>query len=532
MLLRLFSNNIRCFKSHPLPKCSSILSSTHNDTLIHPLLLQQNIKFSLSAPLTSKKAGARGTLKTQTKTHTSNRTTATDVDRIEDNEHNERNQEMLLQSMTDPATYNRDDTFVKEASDAGYIENVEAPIKKKKIYDDERYAYMIKKHLNNGRLQDAINVLEIQMIEKDGIKPSTYIYNLLISGCARTGSSKKAFHLFTNMQQSGVKLTEATYTTMFNACSTCPWPHAGLNQARRLREIMLGNGHQPNVSNYNVMIKAFGRCGDLTTAFQLVEEMESKNFPIGVGTHNFLLQACITDANFGFRYALMVWHKMYRQRGLVPDLYSFNLMLRCVRDCSIGDIETMQQVISDILIESRFDDDKQSKTDNHLIEPRQDFVQTQTAESNETVDAPNLVTRFPHLGSLVVLSEVNKPEDRLSLLGGVKGILNEMKELRVQPDIRTFTVLLDVIPSTNTAEDEITEIIRKHNIDCDIGFLNTLIRKKSMRLDYDGATSIFHFIKTAGLKPNIVTFTAWAMGCRNVEEAGEVLTEIENRGMR
>ena len=42
------------------------------------------------------------------------------------------------------------------------------------------------------------------------------------------------------------------------------------------------------------MIKAFGRCGDLQTAFSLLDEMKAKRVPISTYTFAMLLQVCHT----------------------------------------------------------------------------------------------------------------------------------------------------------------------------------------------------------------------------------------------
>ncbi|XP_037043514.1 pentatricopeptide repeat-containing protein 1, mitochondrial-like [Bradysia coprophila] len=513
MLPRLFCNNFRRLKLGALPNGSLKVPNSHNSTLVPPILLQQNIvNFSLSGPVTTKNT------KLKTPTNKAPSKSATDGDRVE---YNIRDEEMYLQSLNDPDTFqSRDYGYLKESVVPGYtVQSTLIENRKRNPLTEEQYAYRIKKHLNNNRLKEAIDVLEIQMIEQDQVKPKTYIFNLLISGCAHAGSSSKAFNLYTKMQQYGVNVTNATYTSLFNACANGPWPHDGLNKARRLREILLEKNYEPNAPNYNAMIKAFGRCGDVTTAFKLVDEMESKDLDIQVGTYNFLLQACISDVNYGFRHALMVWNKIY-QRRLLPDLHSFNLMFRCVRDCSIGDIKTMQQVN---LLGSTLDSDEQSKiNDNQLL--------NNDSQSSEIIDeAPGLVSHFPQLGSLAGPHEVKTPEDRLLLLGGFKGILNEMEKLQVRPDVKTFTALLDVVPST--AEHEIIESIRKHNVKCDIGFFNCLIKKRSMRLDYDGAKGVLNVMETAGLRPNIVTYAAMAMGCRNIDELRDFLTEVHKSRM-
>jgi len=62
-----------------------------------------------------------------------------------------------------------------------------------------------------------------------------------------------------------------------------------------------------NVCIYHLyLLLAFGRTGDLLTAFSLVDEMLTKKYKLKDETFNFLLQACISDKEAGFRHALLV----------------------------------------------------------------------------------------------------------------------------------------------------------------------------------------------------------------------------------
>uniref|UniRef100_A0AAG5D7T7 PROP1-like PPR domain-containing protein n=1 Tax=Anopheles atroparvus TaxID=41427 RepID=A0AAG5D7T7_ANOAO len=408
-----------------------------------------------------------------------------------------------------------------------------------------QYADLIKDHLKNNRIREALDVIEVRM-KQDRVKPVNYHFNLLIGGCARVGYSKKAFQLYNKMKQHGLKVTGGTYTSLFNACANSPFLGDGLNKANHLREVMLEKGYEPNESNYNAMIKAYGRCGDLKTAFQLADEMVARRLQLGTDTFNFLLQACISDQEYGFRHALLVWHRMHRMR-IRPDRYSFNLLLRCVRDCQLGDLETTEQVIEQIMRDSLgnrkqkqlSEETGQQHSDTSVTElPSEDMANNVVTIRQELSDrvhhegAPDLLSSDPHLGSLVKLGEVRKPEDRLLLLGGSSNVFAEMKRCGVEPDIRTVTEMLDVVPPTYAAEKHLLATIKQLKIRCDVDFFNILIKKRSMRFDYEGAREVLYMIEAANLEPDIVTYGVLALGCQTQDEAKSLLKMMQEADVR
>lgn len=88
------------------------------------------------------------------------------------------------------------------------------------------------------------------------------------------------------------------------------------------------------------------------------------------------------------------------------------------------------------------------------------------------------------------LSEVEKPEDRLLLVGGCSGFLKNMSDNNCKPDIKTFTQLLDNIPNTVVAEEHLLASMKAHGVKPDVDFYNLLIRKRSFRFDYESAKVI------------------------------------------
>ena len=441
---------------------------------------------------------------------------------------------------------------------------ISRPTRRIKKLSTKEYARMIKEHFINHRVKEALEVVEVRMLKEDRVKPENYIYNLLISGCAKAGYTRKAFQLYTKMRQRGLKVKESTYTSLFNACANAPSRQDGLTRAIRLRESLLEKGYEFNVRNYNAMIKTFGHWGDVKTAYILADEMRDKNLPMGAETFNFLLQACASDEKHGFRHCLLTWHRM-QQRNIEPDYYTFNAVLRCVRDCGFGDLESMEKVLQQILGEAQatkqlteskeniqctqLNDNSNAKSKESIesIEPSSttdklntDLTLSGNANQNAlqintqatSLELPNLLAAQPHLGSMVTLQEVQKPHERFLLVGGLTGFLELMKSRNITPDIQTFTTMLEVIPPTNTAEKQLLTAIRKIGLKADIDFFNILIKKRAMRFDYEGGKEVLSMIRTAGLHPDIVTYGVLALGCTTVESSRELLDQMRHSGIR
>ncbi|CAH0547474.1 unnamed protein product [Brassicogethes aeneus] len=412
----------------------------------------------------------------------------------------------------------------------------------------KQYADLIKGHLRKRKIKEALDVLEVKMLKEDKVKPESYIYNLLLGGCGRVGYTKKAFHLYNDMKKRGLKVTEGTYTALFNACANSPWPQTdGLSRAKHLQEIMIEKQYNPNDTNYNAMIKAFGRCGDIPTAFNLVDEMITKQMPIKIDTINFLIQACITDKEAGFRHALLVWRKLVNKR-IKPDIYTYNLMLRSIKDCGLGDLETTTDVIKKIVSEGeskmnsvRQIEDKETipLLNTNINEKSNEQLTVQVVDNTNKLPAhketslrPNLMANTPYLGNIISLSEVLKPEDRLLLVGGFPGFIKSMEDHKCSPDLKTFTQLLLAIPGTLSAENELLAVIKKMKVKPDIDFYNMLIKKRSMRCDYAGAKDVLKLIDRINYYPDLVTYGVLAIGCQTREEAVELIMTIKDAGFR
>ncbi|XP_046968455.1 pentatricopeptide repeat-containing protein 1, mitochondrial isoform X1 [Vanessa cardui] len=425
-----------------------------------------------------------------------------------------------------------------------FLQNI--PLNSQKL-STKQYADLIKQYLKYKRIKDAIDVLEIKMLKEDRVKPENYIYNILIGACAEVGYTKKAFKLFNDMKRRALKPTGDTYTCLFESCINSPFPSYGLKMATHLRNLMIEKGVEPNITIFNVMIKTFGRLSDLPTAFKIVDEMIAKKIKIRVHTFNHLLQACIANKESGLKQALIVWRKMLKMKEK-PNLYSFNLMLKCVKDCNLGTKDDVLDIIGIIqehnllldvkpqqlqieanpktgashsnidLVETKLLDGKDKELNSRAeYNSTKDIIEmNDTQENNSSVGClnqdgihieliqsqkkllpqipertlPNLLSKLVNINEVLAFKDVHTAQDKFAMIGGQDDFLKEMEVYSVKPNIKTFTQMLYVIDDSIEAENKLMATMKLLKIKADIDFYNMLIKRRCLRLDYNNAIEV------------------------------------------
>ena len=216
------------------------------------------------------------------------------------------------------------------------------------------------------------------------------------------------------------------------------------------------------------------------------------------------------------------------QRGIKPNIYIYNLLLRISRDCGIGDPE----VASRLLLKPRMDNQmkklpastkngkgqrsyqppvEESKGQTHPEEMIQvtplevkaserqvapTYMESPPHESEDALNRslvhrqeqlPNLLDLSPDFSRVQSLLNVSTPSDRQALLGGATGILDSMKSHGVIPDVKTLTLLMEGLPMTSWDEDRLLDAIDEYKVKVDVDFFNAVIRRRSRRADLEGA---------------------------------------------
>lgn len=427
----------------------------------------------------------------------------------------------------------------------------------------------------NIDLKQALEILEVEM-KLEYVKPIPEIYKLLIHACGNKGYCDKAFELYRQYTARRFPINHGIFSDLFNSCANCPKDEdnsiiksRALQHAKKLYLKINANssGHFPPVL-YNNMIKAFGRCGEVEYAFDLLDKMGEKRIKVDASTINHVLHACINDKNSGLRHALMLWRKM-RRFNIKPNVQSYNLLLRATKDCGIGDPQFLQDVLLEAmsskdvrLLKKKFHNDNlievnqsqklsasKSKDVNDKI--RQDKSEMDEDSSNSTslstqwplvstknseVVLPNFLSPKPNFDSdhgIIGLSEdaLKSPENKFLLFGNLTEFLNLMVTVdHIKPDIKTISQLLHCIEPKD--EYLLIESIKKYKITTDIDFFNQLMRKRVARYDMALARSTLNDINDFDLAPDIATFGCLAMTCNSDKTTFKLLKDMHEYGIK
>ncbi|NXT77412.1 PTCD1 protein, partial [Zapornia atra] len=462
------------------------------------------------------------------------------------------------------------------------------------------YFLQCKALIKGGKLAEALELFDVQMLKEERVQPEESNYTILIGGCGRAGYVKKAFRLYNDMKKRGLTPTEATYTALFNACAESPWKDSGLQSALKLRQQLQSKNEELNLITYHALLKVCALCSDLRMCLDVLKEIVHKGHVLTAETFSFLLMSCIKESESGFRYALQVWREMSKL-GIKANSHTYNLMLRAARDCGIGDpavaselllqpphenspqlrlgpgklkvkserkrrweraaalqlaVEAMEKQIlqeqPEELIQEQNKDGNQAEREPSALsspsvahsrtgallrggqdkmkqEPQQEPAQL--SQKQHFCNLPNLLdSRVPNR-AVVSLRAAATPADRLALMGGVEGFMKKMKEDNAEPDIKTFTLLAELVEPQSPSESSLLALLDEHKVKVDVTFFNTLIRKRSKQGDLEGAKSLLPALVQRGLSPNLQTFCNLAIACNQEKDGLQLLSDLKRSGV-
>ena len=125
-----------------------------------------------------------------------------------------------------------------------------------------------------------------------GVRPSTFLYNTLISKLAKARRSDDALYYFHEMRVNGVEPSSVTFGTIINAC--CRVGNEAL-AVKYFNEMENDKHFQPRIAPYNTMLQFYVQTKqDRTEALRFYEKMRGQVLTPSAHTYKLLIDAYAT----------------------------------------------------------------------------------------------------------------------------------------------------------------------------------------------------------------------------------------------
>jgi len=179
------------------------------------------------------------------------------------------------------------------------------------------------------------------------VAPDLVTYSTVIKGYSVKGELEPAMQLFTLMRKRGIKPDGILFNSILDGCAH--------KQMRTLTEQVLADmeeeGVNPSNFTLSILVKLYGRCGDIDQAFDVVETYPKKyGFELNAQVYTCLMSACISNKQLS--KALQVLEQM-KMASCPPDGKTFQTLLNgCLKH---DELEHAVKIVDDVLSPSASD---------------------------------------------------------------------------------------------------------------------------------------------------------------------------------
>ncbi|NWS13099.1 PTCD1 protein, partial [Pachyramphus minor] len=369
-------------------------------------------------------------------------------------------------------------------------------------------------------LQSALKLR--QQLQSKNEELNLITYHALLKVCALCSDLRMCFDVLKEIVQKGHVLTAETFSFLLMSCIKDS--ENGFRYALQVWKQMTELGIKGNSHTYNLMLRAARDCGigDPILASELLlrppENSPQLRLPPGKQKERMRNRRNKGSESVPVRLDVEAMEKeLFQESSVQPE-------------------EVIQQRNKDV---NQAEEGPDSPSVTHsragaLMRRGHSEMELEQAHPSQELPfckLPNLLdSRMPD-PAVISLGTVATPSHRLALMGDVEGFLNKMKEDNAEPNIKTFTLLAELVEPQSPSESSLLALLDEHKVKVDVTFFNTLIRKKSKEGDLEGAKSVLPGLVKRGLSPNLQTFCNLAIACHQERDGLQLLSDLKRSGI-
>ncbi|NXC78566.1 PTCD1 protein, partial [Anhinga anhinga] len=374
-------------------------------------------------------------------------------------------------------------------------------------------------------LQSALKLR--QQLKSKNEELNLVTYHALLKVCALCSDLRMCLEVLKEIVQKGYVLTAKTFSFLLMSCIKDS--ENGFRYALQVWKQMIKLGIKADSHTYNLMLRAARDCGigDPVVASELLlrpADESSSRLRLAPGRQKEKVKNQKKKGSEGAAAVQLDVEAMEKQLFCESSVQPEELIRQQNKDVNQTGAEPAA-VASPSVARSRA---------GALVRRGQNEMEQEQGHQSQKLrscNLPNLLDSGMPDAAVVSLGTVATPSSRLALMGNVEGFLSKMKEDNAEPNIKTFTLLAELVEPQSPSESSLLALLEEHKVKVDVTFFNTLIRKKSKQGDLEGAKGLLPALVKSGLSPNLQTFCSLAIACHNEKDGLQLLSDLKRSGV-
>lgn len=451
--------------------------------------------------------------------------------------------------------------LIRAAVESGRVDLAQKLFKESGNPDLLNYMSLIRAAGRERNLPKALGLLKD--LEQSPIPIDTTAYNCVLDVCVACGDQSAAKTLFKHMQEKD-RVDVISYNTFLKAllAKTNGAPCSSASEVALILQEMRSRNLKPNAVTYNSLINAAVSRGDLTGAWQYVDDMESQGVALDAFTcsilmkgvkHssrkeeverilglierakvvpdevliNSLLDACVRLRN-GQLLTLVL--ERFRATGVVPSLHAYATLIK-----AYGHAQQLDQVWA---LWRELTTDRKTTPNEEVFACMADAC-VANGDLNGAVHVLRQMKQLApdHPGNPAVFSGLLKACLQRKELQRAMELYEEMDRSESSCSLTTYNMLIDAFARAGNM-DRVARLFKdmyQKNINPDIVTYSTVIKGYCVKGDLEPALQLFSLMRKRGIKPDAILFNSILDGCAHKQMrtlTEQVLGDMEEEGVK
>ncbi|KAE9038658.1 hypothetical protein PR001_g7866 [Phytophthora rubi] len=328
------------------------------------------------------------------------------------------------------------------------------------------------------------------LMKKRGIQPDETTLGLMFATCASQQQFEVGLKFLDHIiTVDGYKPTLKVLSGAMQLCANSKNPSGALELFRAIEAL---GAFSPTVETYEPLVFAYARVGNVSSAWDIANEMEEKLGRVSVSIYNRILLACAEAALPG--RALEVLDVIRRKGGVTADIISYNTAL----EAFVRAGERAAWWRTNRVNWKEEDDDVDYDEDEDDGDQQTDELHGGIEDKNEDLSQ---TTEDLTMGAVPPQDYKSEQREKAAWVrASIIELLEEMKQNRLKPDMTTYERAIAACSVNDDFEGVIT-------------IFDTLINRKRDK-------------KSAELKSDLVSdssFAAYLVACTSLEDKDRVV---------